>query len=649
VDYTLAYANNINAGTATLTVTGQGNYGGTKDKTFTINKATATVTPDAGQNKVQGTADPELTYTVTGVVAGETPAFSGALARAVGETVGTYEITQGNLALRDNGAFLADNYTLAFTGGVTFAIAANDASTLAIADIAPLTYNGAAHTPEPEVKDGNTVLIKDTHYTLTYANNINAGTATLTVTGQGNYGGTQDKTFTIIAKDASALTIADIAPVTYNGAAHTPEPEVTDDITVLVKGTDYTLTYANNTNAGTATVTLTGQGNYSGTQDKIFTINKATPTLTWATPAPLVAGMTLSGTQLNAAADIPGAFSYEPAAGTALPAGTHTLKAAFTPDDVDNWDPATTEVELRVAAGTVMWLTADTGNGEAPITLAFGEAETAALAEDAFDVAAVPGQRVSLGSLPISTVIRHLSHDFRPFPDESGITRWRLVIVAPPSAGENHTVTLTWDVSAAETGRLLYLQQIIDERPVGEPIDMMWGYSSVTINSGTTYEIAYAPLSEARLSLQHGWNLIGLPVMYNQIERRGNESLSRSSGSRTILWYWENGIYKLWPWDKSLSPEVGYFFYHHDADETITIRGIQTDGVMLLQPGWNLVSPPSDGRMPIAADGGGVASQAWRLHGNAYQRVGSGDVLKAGCGYWIFVQSDQPIMVNFGN
>ncbi len=81
-------------------------------------------------------------------------------------------------------------------------------------------------------------------------------------------------------KNVSSLTIADVGPFTYNGLAQTPTPEVKDGETVLTKDTDYTLSYSNNTNVGTATVTVTGTENYTGTQDKTFEITQATPTAT---------------------------------------------------------------------------------------------------------------------------------------------------------------------------------------------------------------------------------------------------------------------------------------------------------------------------------------------------------------------------------
>ena len=81
-------------------------------------------------------------------------------------------------------------------------------------------------------------------------------------------------------KEVSTLTISDITPYTYDGTAKEPHPTVTDGSKTLTEGTDYTLSWSNNTNAGTATVTVTGMGGYySGTQNKNFTINKAASTI----------------------------------------------------------------------------------------------------------------------------------------------------------------------------------------------------------------------------------------------------------------------------------------------------------------------------------------------------------------------------------
>ena len=82
--------------------------------------------------------------------------------------------------------------------------------------------------------------------------------------------------------DIADATVTGIKNKTYTGTARTQNPTVKLGDKTLTVGTDYTLSYSNNTNAGTATVTITGIGNYTGTISKTFTINKATPTLTFA-------------------------------------------------------------------------------------------------------------------------------------------------------------------------------------------------------------------------------------------------------------------------------------------------------------------------------------------------------------------------------
>ena len=79
-----------------------------------IEPAAITVTPNA-VSKTYGAADPVLTYGVSGAVNSETPAFTGALARAEGKNVGDYAINQGTLALADKDTFKAGNYKLRFT------------------------------------------------------------------------------------------------------------------------------------------------------------------------------------------------------------------------------------------------------------------------------------------------------------------------------------------------------------------------------------------------------------------------------------------------------------------------------------------------------------------------------------------------------
>lgn len=72
-----------------------------------------------------------------------------------------------------------------------------------------------------------------------------------------------------------------VSSYTYDGTEKTPTVIVKDGSITLENGTDYFVTFSNNVNAGIATVTINGIGNYSGLISKMFTINKATPTLTF--------------------------------------------------------------------------------------------------------------------------------------------------------------------------------------------------------------------------------------------------------------------------------------------------------------------------------------------------------------------------------
>src|ERR1700731_1924555 len=85
----------------------------------------------------------------------------------------------------------------------------------------------------------------------------------------------------------------------------------------------------------------------------------ATPTVAWPPPAVITFGAALGSKQLNATANYPGAFTYSPAPGTVLAAGTHTLTANFTPSDSSRVAAATANNSITVnkATPTVTWAT----------------------------------------------------------------------------------------------------------------------------------------------------------------------------------------------------------------------------------------------------------------------------------------------------
>ncbi len=134
------------------------------------------------------------------------------------------------------------------------------------------TYSGTAIMPSVTVTYGQTALANGTDYMVVYRNNVDVGTATAVIVGQGNYSGTKVVTYTIGALPISNASVSAIPDQTYSGQAITPEVTLTHNSAALVNGTDYTVSYSNNKNAGTATAVITGIGNYSGSTRKEFKI-----------------------------------------------------------------------------------------------------------------------------------------------------------------------------------------------------------------------------------------------------------------------------------------------------------------------------------------------------------------------------------------
>lgn len=150
-----------------------------------------------------------------------------------------------------------------------------DISELTINDIKDQVYTGEGITPKVTIKDGNTELVENRDFTVSYSDNVNIGEAKVTIIGIGNYEGKVIKTFNITnseQKDISDLNINQLDDETYTGIKITPDVEITDGDYRLSKNTDYELSYENNINVGTAKVTIRGIGNYTGTRTLEFNI-----------------------------------------------------------------------------------------------------------------------------------------------------------------------------------------------------------------------------------------------------------------------------------------------------------------------------------------------------------------------------------------
>ena len=135
-------------------------------------------------------------------------------------------------------------------------------------------YDGKAKKPGVTVKLNGKTLKNGTDYTVSYSNNTKVGTATVKITGKGNYTGSVSKTYSI-KNNFKKATVSGISTKAFTGKNITQSITVKYNGKTLKNGTDYTVSYSSNKNIGTATVKVTGKGSYTGTITKTFKINPA--------------------------------------------------------------------------------------------------------------------------------------------------------------------------------------------------------------------------------------------------------------------------------------------------------------------------------------------------------------------------------------
>lgn len=151
-------------------------------------------------------------------------------------------------------------------------------TTMVISPIANQTYTGKEILPDFTVTASGKRLTKDVDYEVFYKNNVEAGTASITVVGKGNYSiFAALAKFAILRRDLSDdVLVSNVLPQTANKNGVEPELALSCGDYILQKDVDYTVVYENNSEPGTATATVTGIGNFKGSKTLSFTIT-ATP------------------------------------------------------------------------------------------------------------------------------------------------------------------------------------------------------------------------------------------------------------------------------------------------------------------------------------------------------------------------------------
>ena len=254
IDYTVAYANNIEEGQASVTIKGIGNFKGEVTKTFEIYKY------DLGKSSI------ELPYSEV--------LYDGSEKKP--EAVVKYD---GNTLVKDK------DYTISYTSNievgqatvtvqgkgrckgtktVTFNIYKYDFVKSEVGlSFSEILCDGSAKEPEVTVTYDGKALIKDKDYTITFINNIMPGLATVSVSGINQYSGTVEKNFEIkgISLEPADVSLKE-SIYSYDGSPKTPSVEVKLNGKTLLMDTDYLLTYENNIDDGTAHAVVTGTGMY---------------------------------------------------------------------------------------------------------------------------------------------------------------------------------------------------------------------------------------------------------------------------------------------------------------------------------------------------------------------------------------------------
>ena len=204
-DYTVSYLNNTKVGTATVRITGKGDYTGTITRNFTINPAKQQIQKLETRYKglyidwaQKGSATGyDVEYSVNANMNG---AASRHLTANKPDTLTISGLTGDKTYYVRVRSYTNRNgkvYYGAWSDVKSIKTANNDITKVTVSGISTKAFTGKAITQNVTVKVGNTVLKNGTDYTVSYSNNKKVGNATVKITGKGKYGGVITKTFKI--------------------------------------------------------------------------------------------------------------------------------------------------------------------------------------------------------------------------------------------------------------------------------------------------------------------------------------------------------------------------------------------------------------------------------------------------------------------
>jgi len=277
-------------------------------------------------------------------------------------------------------------------------------------------------------------------------------TATFTPTDSTDYSTATITTVLTVNKATPSITWPAPAAISYGTALSATQLDATSSVpgtfayspasgTVLAPGsqtlsTTFTPTDTSDYNNQTASVTLT--------------VNQDVPTITWSNPAAITYGTALSATQLNATASVAGTFSYSPAAGAILPAGTQTLTVTFTPTNTTDYSTQSKSVSIVVnpATETLYWTTPAAINYGTVLSSTQLDANTGGIA-GTYVYSPAAGTLLTAGSHTLS--VTFTPTDTTDYKTVTGsvsqvvnmVTPTLAVTYSPTSPTHDHSVTFT--------------------------------------------------------------------------------------------------------------------------------------------------------------------------------------------------------------
>lgn len=267
-DYTVTYTNDTNAGNAVATVTGKGIFAGSKNLNYIIEAI------DIGSYKLEIQSD-SYNYDATE----KKPEVKVVISEIAGKK---YYLNASSYTVKYENNKNVGEANVTVTGAGSYSGELKGSFEILPRDIAGATvttsqksygYTGKEIKPEVAVtlSDG-TGLIFGTDYTVSYEDNTDIGTATVNVTGRGNYTGKAKGSFGIGADIKGAEIVLSKDQYIYSGKRNTPKATVVFAGKTLIENVDYTISYEDCIDAGTARVVVSGEGDYGGTAEKTFEI-----------------------------------------------------------------------------------------------------------------------------------------------------------------------------------------------------------------------------------------------------------------------------------------------------------------------------------------------------------------------------------------